>query len=431
MAGKWKSLTLRQAGVSLIDCDHRTPPAAATGYPYIAIPQLKQGRLELSEVRCISREHFVEWTRKASPRVNDVILSRRCNPGETAYVPKGFEGALGQNLVLLRADRTRLHPPFLRWLVRSPLWWEQIGKFLNVGAVFDSLRCADVPNFELPVPPLCEQEGIAHILGALDDKIELNRRMNATLEATARGLFQSWFVDFDPVRAKLDRRAPAMLDPATAALFPAEFQRSPLGPIPRGWVAGCVDDVATNVRRGIQPTEIAPGTPYIALEHMPRRCIALGDWEDSASVSSGKFSFQKGEILFGKLRPYFHKVGVAPLDGICSTDILVLSPKTREWFGFLLGHVSSDSLISFTDVASTGTKMPRTSWEYVRSFGIALPPKSLAAAFTLAVKPMIDRVIANIYESRKLAAVRDALLPKLLSGELRVERLAETVEAMR
>jgi hypothetical protein len=103
--------------------------------------------------------------------------------------------------------------------------------------------------------------------------------MNATLEAMVRALFQSWFVDFDPVRAKLDGRTPVGLDPATASLFPSAFQDSQLGPIPKGWAAGTLGDTATNPRRGVQPGDIAPNTPYIALEHMPRRCISIGDWD--------------------------------------------------------------------------------------------------------------------------------------------------------
>ena len=120
MAVEWEKTSLREAGVTLIDCDHRTPPAAEVGYPYIAIPQVKQGRIDLSDVRLISPEHFKDWTRKAKPQHYDVVLSRRCNPGETAHVPEGLDCALGQNLVLLRADGTKLFPPFLRWLVRGP-----------------------------------------------------------------------------------------------------------------------------------------------------------------------------------------------------------------------------------------------------------------------------------------------------------------------
>jgi type I restriction enzyme S subunit len=153
---------------------------------------------------------------------------------------------------------------------------------------------------------------------------------------------------------------------------------------------------------------------------MPRRCIALGDWDESADVASGKSAFKKGEILFGKLRPYFHKVGVAPLDGVCSTDILVLAPETPEWFGFLLGHASSDELIQFTDLASTGTKMPRTNWNDISSFKVALLPKPLAAAFAKLIKPMVERITTNLHQSRTLAALRDTLLPKRLNGELSV-----------
>jgi hypothetical protein len=152
MKEAWNPTSLRDAGVTLIDCDHRTPPASNNGYPYVAIPQLKEGRIELKDVRRISPENYLEWTRKAKPQEHDVILSRRCNPGETAHVPAGLECALGQNLVLLRADGSKLYPPFLRWLVRGPHWWEQVGKFINVGAVFESLKCAEIPNFKMPLP---------------------------------------------------------------------------------------------------------------------------------------------------------------------------------------------------------------------------------------------------------------------------------------
>ncbi len=128
-AKTWERLSLRAAGVALIDCEHRTPPAADSGYPYVAIPQIKNGHLDLGDARRITPEHFEQWTRKAKPQAHDVILSRRCNPGQTAVVPPGLDCALGQNLVLLRADGTRVFPPFLRWLVRGPEWWEQIGTF--------------------------------------------------------------------------------------------------------------------------------------------------------------------------------------------------------------------------------------------------------------------------------------------------------------
>ena len=233
---EWPVRTLREANVALIDCDHRTPPAQEEGYPYVTIPQLKNGRIELWNSRRISREHYFEWTRKAKPSAYDVGLSRRCNPGETAFVPPDVEFALGQNLVLLRADGTEVYPPFLRWIVRGPEWWDQIKTFINVGAVFESLRCADIPNFSLCIPPLREQKLIAGFLGALDERIELLQNESLSLEQVVRTIFKSWFVDFDPVRAKAEGRDPESMDAATAVLFPCEFQDSLVDPLTRNFL---------------------------------------------------------------------------------------------------------------------------------------------------------------------------------------------------
>jgi type I restriction enzyme S subunit len=299
-------------------------------------------------------------------------------------------------------------------------------KGFNSGSAQPSLNRNFVHPVPVDVPPLEEQRAIAHILGTLDDKIELNRRMSETLEAMARALFKSWFVDFDPVRAKIEGRwqrgqslpgLPAHL----YDLFPARLVPSELGEIPEGWEVRILGDVAANPRRGIQPNRIQPDTPYIALEHMPKRRIALSDWGVADSLESNKFEFKKGEILFGKLRPYFHKVGVAPIDGVCSTDIVVVAPKSTDWFCFVLGHGSSVEFVEYTNAGSTGTKMPRTSWAEMSRYPIALPPQAVAHVFTERLQPFVDRIIAGIHESRTLAALRDALLPKLISGEIRVK----------
>jgi type I restriction enzyme S subunit len=240
--------------------------------------------LALSEARKISSEHFSDWTKKANPQPFDVVLSRRCNPGETAFVEPGMRFALGQNLVLLRSSGEKLFPPFLRWLVQSPQWWEQVGEFINVGAVFDSLKCADIPKFSIPLPPLPEQKDVAAVLGALDDKIELNRRMNATLEAMARALFQSWFVDFDPVRAKAEGRTPAGLDEPTAALFPAQFQASKLGEIPLGWEVESIDEAVSLIidYRGKTPKKLGgdwsiEGIPAVSAKNIKNGRLVRAD----------------------------------------------------------------------------------------------------------------------------------------------------------
>jgi len=296
----------------------------------------------------------------------------------------------------------------------------------NSGSAQPSLNRNYIYPIIVNIPPPTEQRAIAHILGTLDDKIELNRRTNETLEAMARAIFKSWFVDFDPVRAKVDGRwcrgeslpcLPAYL----WDLFPDQLVDSELGEIPEGWECGSLGDVAIHPRRGVQPSEIDLSTPYFALEHMPKRCIALTDWETAEGLESNKFEFKKGEILFGKLRPYFHKVGVAPVGGICSTDIVVVTGRTPKWFGYVLEHISSNSFVEYTNAGSTGTKMPRTSWSEMARYSVVMPPELVAEAYTKQIQPLVDHIIASIHESRTLAALRDALLPKLISGVLRVK----------
>ena len=277
----------------------------------------------------------------------------------------------------------------------------------------DELRALDVR-----LPPTGEQQAIAHVLGTLDDKIELNRRMNETLEAMARALFKSWFVDFDPVRAKMEGRDTG-LPQDIANLFPDRLVDSEIGEIPEAWEVASLGDVAASRRRGVDPASVASDTPYIGLADMPRGSIALTDWGGAGSVSSTKSAFKAGDILFGKLRPYFHKVGIAPMDGLCSTDIVVLGERKPIWSAFVVACVSSTAFVVYTSQTATGTRMPRTSWQTMSRYELGRPTNDVASQFERLVAPILRRIVENVHESRTLAALRDTLLPKLISGELR------------
>lgn len=262
----------------------------------------------------------------------------------------------------------------------------------------------------IPVPPLDEQRRIAGVLGSLDDKIELNRKMNRTLEEMAQAIFKSWFIDFDGVP-------------------PDDLVDSELGPIPRGWTVGSLGEVGFEGRRTAEPDDLEESTPYIGLADMPRGSIALSDWATADEATSLKLLFERGDLLFGKLRPYFKKVGIAPCEGICSSDILVLKPTRPEFYSYLLGVLTLDPLIDFTEAVSTGTRMPRVSWKTMSRFELALPTIDVAARFHQVAEPMWARILENVHQSRVLADLRDTLLPKLISGEIRVPEAEEQVEA--
>jgi type I restriction enzyme S subunit len=274
-------------------------------------------------------------------------------------------------------------------------------------------------ELETQIPPIAEQKAIAHILGTLDDKIELNSKINETLEAMAKALFKSWFVDFDPVRAKAEGRSTGL--PAEISdLFPDSFEDSELREIPCGWRVGSLDQIGINPRETAKPGEMNSSDRYIGLEHMPRESICLGESGQAEDLESNKNRFKQGDLLFGKLRPYFKKTGYAQFHGVCSTDIVVVRKKGDYGVGFICCFLASDPFIDFTVAASSGTRMPRSSWKDMCEIPFAIPSKILLRKFDNQFCSTINKITSNCILSASLAALRDALLPKLISGELRI-----------
>jgi len=287
------------------------------------------------------------------------------------------------------------------------------------GSAYPAVNPSVFSSADILVPDYEEQKAIAKILSSLDDKIELNRRMNETLEAIARALFKAWFVDFEPVRANMENRPSESASPEIAKLFPSEFENG----IPKGWTFGTLSDIAFNSRQNINPNEIKTETAYVGLEHIPRKNIALTDWGKSDKAESTKSRFKANDILFGKLRPYFHKVVIAPIDGICSTDVLVIRSKNTYHFGETLIHFSSDEVIQYADRLSNGAKMPRTSWSDLAKFEIVIPTKKVSEEFSKFVSSIAEKIKSNISQNKKLEQIRDSLLPRLISGKLPVSKI--------
>jgi type I restriction enzyme, S subunit len=305
------------------------------------------------------------------------------------------------------------------------------------GAAYPAVSTADIGDAEIALPPLHEQKAIAHILGALDDKIELNRRMNATLEAMARALFQSWFVDFDPVRAKLDGRKPANLDAATAALFPAHFQESLLGHIPQGWEVKTIEELAERVAMGpfgsvIKISTFVPeGIPVISGQHL--RGTLLDDSEfnfvtEEHADRLKRSNVQRGDVIFthaGSIGQVayipetsrYERYIISQRQFYMRCNRSVMSPfyiasyfKTPEGQHRLLANTSSTGVPSISQPVT-----------YLRQLKMVVPPPALLKVFDATVSAIHLNMAHNDQQSRTLATLRDALLPKLLSGELRVK----------
>ncbi|CAJ6887873.1 HsdS protein [Burkholderia pseudomallei] len=421
----WPCMTLREAGVTLIDCDHRTPPAQDSGYPYIAIPQLRDGHIRLDgSERRISASDYADWTKKLMPQQHDVIVVRRCNSGDSAVVPAGLKCAIGQNLVVLRSDGSKVFPPFLRWLVRSDEWREQVRKYLNVGAVFDSLKCKEIPLFELPVPPLDVQREIALLLQAVDDRITLLRETNATLEAIAQALFKSWFVDFDPVRANQEGRALDGMDEATAALFPDAFEELEFGVVPKGWRSGVIEQLAVLNPESWTAKKHPASIAYIDLANVKDNEIAVvTNFSFGEAPSRARRVMRHGDTIVGTVRPgnrsfaYISK----PIESLtASTGFAVLRPTRAQNAEFVYLAATCNSSIEHLAHVADGGAYPAVRPEVVASLRCCLPSDAVMDAFHEIAEPLVDRVAENQERARTLAALRDALLPRLISGQLRL-----------
>lgn len=419
----WRNLTLKAAGITLIDCDHKTPPAAADGFPYIAIPQLKDGHITLDGVRRISSEDYKEWTKKLEPQEDDVIVVRRCNSGQSAHIPDGLKCAIGQNLVVLRADGKSVLPEYLRWLVRGEEWWSEVGKYINVGAVFDSLRCRDIPNFELPIPPLDVQREISQVLAALDDRITLLRETNTTLEAIAQALFKSWFVDFDPVHAKMQGLPPEGMDEATAALFPDNFEESELGAVPKGWSVASIYDVAKVIYgapfASKQFKSEPPGKPLVRIRDLKDERPGVYTEE----IHPKGYLLQPGDItvgMDGEFRAYVWGGEEAWLN----QRICVFQPKNGANSVFV--RLSIAPLLAAVEASETATTVIHLGKNDIDRFKICQPSDLVLGVFVSLTTPIYQRIVGNKQMIQNLACLRDTLLPRLISGQLSV--MQATVE---
>ena len=283
-------------------------------------------------------------------------------------------------------------PYYVGYNLQSPNWYDYVDAIAG-GSAQPGANAKQLGSFKLLLPPLPEQKAIASVLSSLDDKIDLLHRQNKTLETMAETLFRQWFIE----EAKED------------------------------WEDGILGDIASNIRVNATTEAIDPNEVYIGLEHIERRHIALSQHGYGSDVSSNKSRFKKHDILFGKLRPYFHKVCITQFDGICSTDILVLRAKERDWIAFTLFAFFQDSVVEYANLASGGTRMPRADWGYLSQYPIAIPPLDLVHEFNEVVIPSIEKIHKNLEQIQTLEQLRDTLLPKLMSGEVRVQYQTEEV----
>jgi type I restriction enzyme S subunit len=326
---------------------------------------------------------------------NGIIIGRvGAYCGSVAYCPDRF-WASDNTLVAFPASDA-FDTKFLFYLLTDARLSRHAG-----GAAQPLVTQTVLKQVEVSVPPLPVQRRIAGILSSYDDLIENNQRRIKILEEMARSLYREWFVHFRfPGHDKV------------------KMVPSSLGPIPQGWEVKRLGEIAEDMRRNVPKGQLDRPQPYVGLERIPRRSLALDAWKMTTDLGSNKLEFKKGEVLFGKIRPYFHKVSVAPFDGLCSADTIVIRGRRSNHYAFVVACVSSDAFVAEASATANGAKMPRANWDVLEKYPVVVPNGKVAEKFSALMADIIAQQQALIFQVQNLRRSRDLLLPRLLSGQL-------------
>ena len=382
----------------------------------------------------ITAEH-AEQLSNVTVEPEDVLLNitgdsvARCCQVDPNILP----ARVNQHVSIVRPKPDELNPRFLRYFLVSPTMQAQVLSWAHAGATRKALTKGMIESFKILKPNLPIQQRIAHILGTLDDKIELNRRMNRTLEKMAAAIFKSWFIDFDPVRAKAEGQDTGLPKEITD-LFPDSFEDSEIGPIPNRWkLVDLPDAIEVNpIRRIARDTP----APHVKMKAMPTKLSRPTGWPLRKFTSGAKF--KNGDVLLARITPCIENGKTAFVDfleedqiGWGSTEYIVMcsQPPLPQEFTYLLAR--SERLREHAIANMTGTsgrqRVPASCFD---KFPIAIPSEDVAKVFAEFVQPVFHKTRANDRQSARLAKLRDTLLPKLLSGEMKVPGIEKTGEGV-
>lgn len=425
MLDSWTTLPLEDCMAAIIDYRGKSPEKTTFGVPLVTAKIVKGGRIEKPE-EFIAEADFDDWMRRGMPKPGDIVMTTEAPLGEVAQLD-GRKVALAQRVITLRGKPDVLDNTFLKFLLQSNPVQEEL-RSRGTGTTVVGIRQSELRKVSLTLPPLAEQKAIAAVLGALDDKIEVNRRMNATLEAMARALFQSWFVDFDPVRAKLDPgTAGPTLDPAPAALFPHSFEHTEREVLPTGWTYSPLPEVTTfKEGPGILAKDFHEmGVPLIRLAGLDNGVSLLDgcNFLDPEMVKQkwSHFRLEKGDVLLstsaslGRVAEVEDEaVGAIPYTGL----IAFRARANRSCQRYIRHYLISPHFQRQVEAMGVGSVLRHFGPTHLKSMSVLEPPLPIQRAFSDLVAPLDRQVARNLCESRTLSTLRDTLLPKLLSGDL-------------
>lgn len=392
------SFRLEEVCINIVDCEHKTAPIQAVGIPSIRTTDIKNGRINFDKANRVSEETYIEWTQRLEPRESDLILTREAPVGEIGIIPKNKKLCLGQRTVLIRVNQEIINPLYLLYLLIEPNMKHQILSKSD-GSVVSHLNIKAIKNLTLPcLPKIDEQYNVAKILSTLDEKIEVNKQINKTLEKMAQAIFKQWFVDFEfPNEAGEPYQSSG-----------GEMVESELGLVPKGWEIGSLGDILTlNYGKSLPAKNRLEGNVKVyssagitglhneALIHEPSISIIIG---------------RKGTIgtIYYSTEPAF------------CIDTAYYATQTDSKYPLMLMYqfLKEINLKQYNEDSA----VPGLNRNTVYAIKIVIPPSEMQNKINVQISAVYNLIFKNMKQNEKLIAIRDLLLPKLMTGEIRLKK---------
>ena len=394
-----------------------------TGVPLLRLKSIESSTATLEGCNFLDPEKVESKWSHFKLSIGDLLLSSSASLGRVSEVDESTAGAVAYTgIIRMRPSNAIMTKGFIRYFLQSRLFSHQIERSAT-GSVIKHFGPMHLKQMGITLPPIEDQKAIAHILGTLDDKIDLNQKINQTLEEIAKAIFKSWFVDFDPVRAKVAGR-PTGLSPEISDLFPDELVDSEIGEIPKGWSVGAIADFASLNKKTVNPSQSSEIYEHFSIPAFDNRQSPVLDL--GTDIKSNKTLVPEGSLLVSKLNPNTPRVWLPnPKDlheQICSTEFMVYTATDHSNIAFLWGLFTSSLVAGRMEAMVTGTSKShqRVKPNDVSGIMTVTPDARLVKTYGDTVLPMLNRTLVGKSESTVLSELRDTLLPKLISGQLRI-----------
>ena len=389
MKSELKKVPIESLCIGIYDGPHATPPKSDSGAVFLGISNFSNGRLDLSNIRYISEDDLPKWTKRVTPKAHDIVFSYEAILNLYAIIPEGFYGCLGRRMALMRPDESKVDYRFLYYYMYSSQWREEIERHKVNGSTVDRIPLVSFPSFIVNLPSMATQKYIAEILSVLDEKIELNNRLNDNLYVQAKAIFAQRFIDIET--------------------------------IPHGWKKGNLLDIASYLN-GLAMQKYRPNGYEVGLPVLKIKELRQGSCDNSSELCSPnikpEYIIHDGDVIFSWSGSLLVDIWCGGTCGLNQHLFKVTSETYDKWFYYLWTAHHLERFVAIA--ADKATTMGHIKRGELAKAEVLIPSDEDYKEISSLMNPICNLIVANRIEARKLAELRNELLPKLMSGEIDV-----------